>query len=80
MNKFSIWTNSSSRYKLEKKVWYVQIPIAYGLFQFENSLWSKLSIFYLVFLSIWALASTADGNEEAAKSREALDDSTNETD
>lgn len=69
--------NSSKRYRYEKMFWYWQIPIALGLLIFAPDFWNKFSIFYIAILSIWALASTADGNEESAKSREALDESNN---
>lgn len=69
--------NSSRRYHLEKMFWYVQVPVALCLLLFAQDFWNRFSIFYIALLSIWALASTADGNEEAAKSREALDGSSN---
>lgn len=66
--------NSPTRYRVEKYVWYVQIPIAAGLYFFANHTWSKVSILYIALLSIWALGSTADGNEEAAKASSAVCD------
>lgn len=67
--------NSSKRYRIEKNFWYVQVPIALFILIVFPGFWNRFSIFYIALLSIWALASTADGNEEAAKSREALDGS-----
>ena len=72
--------NSPTRYRIEKMFWYGNLPVATGLLIFDNALWQSVSIFYLAILSIWALASTADGNEEAAKARElgeAVNDATN---
>lgn len=61
--------NSPSRYRYEKWFWYAQLPAAVILFTFFRQLWDAVSILYLVLLSIWAPASTADGNEESAKAR-----------
>lgn len=66
--------NSARRYRVEKIVWYAQLPLAVGLFFFDRSLWDSVSILYLVVISIWAPASTADGNEESAKVRERTED------
>lgn len=62
--------NSPKRYRIEKMLWYVQIPLALLLYTFDRHVWVQISILYLAILSIWALGSTADGNEEAAKARE----------
>lgn len=64
--------NSPTRYRFEKYFWYVQIPIAAGLYFFAGKTWQHVSILYIALLSIWALGSTADGNEEAAKAAEAV--------
>lgn len=62
--------NSPARYKIEKFIWYAQIPLALLMYFFDHKQWVQISILYLALLSIWALGSTADGNEEAAKARE----------
>lgn len=67
--------NSSTRYRVEKMVWYTQLPVAVLLFVFDRQLWQTVSILYLVLISIWAPASTADGNEESARAREIVEDS-----
>lgn len=64
--------NSPTRYRIEKIFWYAQIPVAAGLYFFANSTWQHVSILYIALLSIWALGSTADGNEEAAKAAEGV--------
>lgn len=69
--------NSSKRYGKEKIAWYAQIPAVLVLFIWFRPLWDKISLLYLVLISIWSPASTADGNEESAKAREALDDTNN---
>lgn len=61
--------NSPMRYRIEKMLWYVQIPLALLMYLFDRGQWEQISILYLALLSIWALGSTADGNEEAAKAR-----------
>lgn len=65
--------NSRSRWKIEKRTWYLQIPLAIALFIFDRHLWNEVSVLYLVILSLWAPASTADGNETTAENLENLD-------
>lgn len=61
--------NSPTRYRIEKMLWYIQIPLALLMYFLFRHAWEQISILYLAILSIWALGSTADGNEEAAKAR-----------
>lgn len=71
--KFKFDPNHPVRYRIEKIFWYLQMPLALLMFIFFNDLWMKISILYLALLSIWAVGSTADGNEEAAKARVSTD-------
>lgn len=73
MRRYRLDFNSPTRYRYEKYIWYAQIPLAVGCFVFDRPLWNTISILYLVILSQWAPASTADGNEESAKAREHLE-------
>lgn len=66
--------NSPKRYRIEKIFWYVQIPVAATLYFVAGGFWAHVSILYIALLSIWALGSTADGNEAAAKASKATAD------
>lgn len=65
--------NSPKRYRIEKYFWYIQVPLAVLMFIFDRKQWEQISILYLAILSIWALGSTADGNEEASRAKVALE-------
>jgi hypothetical protein len=54
------------RYRYEKWAWIAITAVVVALSQFNNTLWSKISIVYLAVVSNYALVLTAGGAEQAA--------------
>lgn len=66
--------NSSARYRAEKWWWAANVPAVIALYVFAPAAWKQVSILYLALVSIYALVLTADGNEEASRAKEHLED------
>jgi hypothetical protein len=56
--------------------WTLNFPLVTYLYFFQQGTWAKISILYLVFVSLYANASTEYGNSKSSRAARLAEDST----
>lgn len=71
--------DKARRYRYEKYFWWSNLPVIIALYFFAPGVWQKISILYLAIVSIWALALTAGGAEQASEAAGNITDDSKES-